>query len=94
MSFGYKIYLSKYPGSSSFRIYMVIGVYIQNPRRMKHLQEGDALGRSPMEMKYTYPSTPSHVVSENIWLWGSISKALGVVACFFLHLQEGDALWK
>ena len=47
--FGNEIYLPKYPGSCSFRIYMVMG---------------------------------------------SISKTLGVVACFFLHLQEGDALWK
>ena len=45
-------------------------------------------------MKYTYPSKLGHVVSEYIWLWGSISKTLGVVACIFLHLQEGDALWK
>ena len=49
MPFGNEIYLSKYPGSCSFRIYMVMG---------------------------------------------SISKTLGVVACIFLHLQEGDALWK
>jgi len=25
---------------------------------------------------------------------GSISKAIGVVGCVSLHLQEGDALWK
>ena len=32
-----------------------------------------------MEMKYTYPSTLGDVVSEYIWLWGSISKTLGGV---------------
>ena len=44
--------------------------------------------------EYTYPSTLSDVVSEYIRLWGSISKTLGVVACFFLYLQEGYTLWK
>ena len=39
-------------------------------------------------MKYTFSSSLRHVVSEYIWLWQSISKTLGVVACFFLHLQE------
>ena len=29
-------------------------------------------------MKYTYPSTLGNVISEYIWLWGSISKTLGV----------------
>ena len=53
-----------------------------------HLQKGDALGRRPLEMKFTYPDTLGHVVSEYIWLWQSISKTLGVVACLFLHLQE------
>ena len=50
-------------------------------------------GRRPLEMKYTFPNTLSHVVSEYIWFWGSIFKTLGVVACLFLQLQEGDALW-
>ena len=36
-------------------------------------------GRRPLEIKYTYPSTLGHVVSEYIWLWGSISKTLGGV---------------
>ena len=43
---------------------------------------------------YTYLSNLCHVVSEYIWLWVYISKILGVVTCFFLHLQEEDALWK
>ena len=55
-------------------------------------------GRRPLEMNYTSSSSLCHVVSEYIWLWQSISKTLGVVARFFLHLQEhlqeGDALWK
>ena len=69
-----EIYLSKYLTSCSFRIYMVIGVYLQNPLEkiligvmaciFLHLQEGDALWK----MKYTYPSTLRHVVSEYIWL--------------------------
>ena len=52
---------------------------------------------SPFEMKYTFPNTLSLVVSEYMWLWGSISKTLGVVAIIFLylqwHLQEGGALF-
>ena len=62
---------------------MVIRVYLQNPRSgfllFMHLQEGNALRRRPLEMKYTYPSNLSHVVSEYIWLCGSISKILGGV---------------
>ena len=62
---------------------MVMKVYLQNPRSgclfFMHLQEGDALRRRPLEMRYTYPSNLSHVVSEYIWLCGSISKILGGV---------------
>ena len=36
-------------------------------------------GRRPLELKYSYPSSLGHVVSEYIWLWGSISKTLGGV---------------
>ena len=43
---------------------------------------------------YIYPITLGFVGSEYIRLWWSISKTLGMVACFSLHLQEGDALWK
>jgi len=41
---------------------------------------------------YFYPITLGLVVSEYISLWWSISKNLGMVVCFSLHLQEGDAL--
>ena len=74
--------------------FMVMGVYLQNPRSGCLLFPAPSGGRHPLEIKYTYPSTLGYVVSEYIWLWGSISKTLGMVACFFLHLQEGDALWK
>ena len=71
------------------------GIYLQNPSNgcsfFMHLQERDALGKRPLEMKYTYPNTLSHVVSEYIWLWGSISKILGVVACFLSGLSWGAA---
>ena len=70
------------------------GVYPQNPRSGCLLFLAPSGGRHPLEIKCTYPSTLDHVVSECIWLWGSISKTLGVVACIFLHLQEGYALWK
>ena len=80
--FGNERYLSKYPGSCAFRIYMVMGVYLQNPRSGCLLFPAPSGGRCPLEMKYTYPSTLGHVVSECIWLWESISQTLGVVACF------------
>ena len=92
--FGNEIYLSKYPESCSFRIYKVMGVQSQNPRSgclfFMHLQEGDALERRPLEMKHTYPSTLSHVVSEYIRLWEFIPKTPGVVACF--HAPSGGRL--
>ena len=59
-----------------------------------HIFPSPSGGRCLLEMKYTYPSTLGHVVSEYIWLLGYISKITGAVACFLLHLQEGDALWK
>ena len=66
----------------------------QSPKPMEwllvfHVSSG---GRRPLEMKDTYPSTLGDVPSEYIWLTGSISKTLGVVACFYMPLQEGDAL--
>ena len=73
---------------------MVMGVYLQNPRSGGLYFPAPSGERCPLEMKYTYPSTLGHVVSEYIWLWGSIAKSLGVVSCMFLHHQEGDALWK
>ena len=30
----------------------------------------------PLKMKYTYQSALGHIISEYIWLWGSISKTL------------------
>ena len=86
MTFGNEIYLSKYPESCSFRIYMVIGVYLQNPRSGCLLFPAPSVGRRPLEMKYTYPNTLSHIVS--------ISKTIGEDACFIMDLQEADALWK
>ena len=41
---------------------------------------------------YFYPINLGHVVSENIWLWWSISKTPGMVACFCLQLREEDAI--
>ena len=94
MPFGNEIYLFNYPGSCTFRIYMVMVIYLQNPRSGCLLFPTPSGGRRPLEMKYTYPSALVHLLSEFMWLWGSISKPLGVVAFFFLHLQEGDAPWK
>ena len=62
---------------------MVMGVYLQSPRSGSLFCLALSGGRHPLEMNYTYPSTLGHVVSEYIWLCGSISKTLGVVACFF-----------
>ena len=70
------------------------GVYLQNPRSGCLLFPAPSGGIRPLEMKYTHPSTLGHVVSEYIWLCGSISKTQGMVACIFLHSQKGDALWK
>ena len=53
MPFGNEIYLSKYPGSCSFRIYMVMGVYLQNPRSGGLHLLAPSGGRCPLEMKYT-----------------------------------------
>ena len=94
MPFGNEIYLFNYSGSCTFRIYMVMGVYLQNNRNGYLLFPTPSGGRRPLEMKYTFSITLGHVLSEYIWLWGSISKSPGVVACFSLHLQERDAPWK
>ena len=58
---------------------MVMGVYFQNPRSGCLLYLAPSGGGRPLEMKCAYPSTLGHVVSEYIWLWGSISKTLGGV---------------
>ena len=58
---------------------MVMGVYLQNPRSGDLHFPAPSGGRRPLKMKYIYPSTLGHVVSEYIWLWGSISKTLGGV---------------
>ena len=34
---------------------------------------------SPLEIRCTYSSSLGHVVSEYIWLWGSIMKTLGII---------------
>ena len=44
-----EIYLSKYPGSCSFRIYMVMGVYLQNPRSDGLYFPAPSGGRRPLE---------------------------------------------
>ena len=44
----------------------------------------------PLKMKFTYPSPGS--CSFKIYM-RFYSKSVGVVVCFFLHLQEGGALW-
>ena len=49
------------------------------------------------ELAGTHPTDDislCYVFSEYVFLWGSISETLKVIACFFLHLQEGSALWK
>ena len=51
MPFGDETYLSKYPGSCSFRIYMVMGVYLQNPRSGGLHFPAPSGGRRPLEMK-------------------------------------------
>ena len=66
----------------------------QSPRSGCFFFTAAKRGRRPLKMKYAYPSTLDHAVSECIRLWEPISKTLGVNACFFLHLQEGDALEK
>ena len=83
MPFGNEIQLSKYPGSFSFRKYMVMGFYLQNPRGGCYFFPAPSGGRRPLEMRYTYPITLVHVVSGYIWLWKSISKTLEVIALFF-----------
>ena len=72
-----------------------MGVYLINPRSGSLFFPALSGGRCPLEIKYTYPITLGHLVSEYIiWLWDSIAKTIVVVACFDKHLQEGDALWK
>ena len=51
-------------------------------RREMSLCSATSRGRFFMEVKY----------SDYVWSWKSIFKSLGVIACFVLHLQEGDAL--
>ena len=58
---------------------MVMVVYLQNPRSGGLHFPAPSGGIRPLEMKYTYPSTLGHVVSESIWLWESVSKTLGGV---------------
>ena len=72
--FGNEVYLSKYLGSCNFRIYMVMGVYLQNPRSGDLHFPAPSGGRCPLEMKYTYPSTLGHVVSEyTVYGYGGLS---------------------
>ena len=88
--FGNEIYLTKYPMSCSFRIYMVKMAYIQNPQSGFYFSAPSGApsgGRCPLEMKYTYPSSLCHVVSEYIWLGLYSSKTHGLVACFFCTLK-------
>ena len=73
---------------------MLIVFYLQNPRIDGQLFLAPLGGRRPLKMKYTYGSSLCHVVSEYIWLWGSISITHGLMVSYFLHLQEGDAFWK
>ena len=97
MPFGNEIYLSKYPGSCSFRIYMVMGVYLQNPRSGCLLFPAPSGGKRPLEMKYTYPNTLSHAVSEYIQLWGLSPKPqewLLVFSCtFWREMPSGNEIY-
>ena len=43
------------------------GVSLQNPRIRCLLLLAPSGGGCPFEMKYTYPSTLGHVVSEYVW---------------------------
>ena len=93
MPFGNEIYLSEYHGSCNFNIYIYgYGVYLQKPRSDRLFFLAPSGGRRPLEMKYTYPSTLGHVVSEYIWLLGSISKNQVLVACFFFTFRRETPL--
>ena len=93
-----EVYLLKFLMLCSFRIHMVMAVYLQNPRSGFFFFPAPSGGRCPLKMNYTYPSSLCHVVSEYIWLGWPISKTLGVLACYFQHLkehlEEGSTLWK
>ena len=88
------IITSTYPSYGRYQSLSCIflKVYLQNLRSNCLLfpAPSGALsgGRHPLGKKHAFPSTLCHVVSEHIWLGWSISKTLGLVACFFLHLQE------
>ena len=94
MPFGNEIQLSMSPGSWTFGTYKVLRVYLQNPFNGCLLFSAPSEGRCPLEMKCNYPSTLGHGILEYIWLWGLSPKTPWAVACFFLHLQERDGLWK
>ena len=64
----------------------VVSEYIWLWWSMSNLYPAPSEGRCPLEIKYTYPITLGHVVLEYTWLWDFISKTLGMVACFVLHL--------
>ena len=87
VSFGNKIDVPNYPQSCNFNINMARRVYLQNLWSgclfFPAPSEVPSGGRCPLEMKYTYPSSLCHVVSEYIWLGWYISKTLGVRACYF-----------
>ena len=78
--FGNEICVPKYLTTCSFRIYVAMGIYLQNPRRsclFFHIPSvAQSGGRRPLEMKYTFSNTRSRVVSEYIWLWGLSPKLL------------------
>ena len=61
MPFGNEIYLSKFLGSWPFRIYVVMGstskILGVFAFLFMHLQEGDALRRCPLEIKYIHQVT-------------------------------------
>ena len=71
--FGNEIYLIQLPGSCSFRVYRFMGFYLQNPSSSCLSFLAPSGGRCPLKIKYTYPTTLGHAVSEYILLSNSIS---------------------
>ena len=76
-----KIYLSKYSGSCSFRIYVIMG-FISKTLGVVAMFSCTSGGRRPLGIKYTYPNTFGYPFSEHKWLCRFMSKALGVAAWF------------
>ena len=84
MPFGNKIYLSKFPGSFRFIIYMVMEV--QSGCLFFPAPSG---GRCPLEMRYTFPSSLGQSLSEHMWFWGLPPKSQE--GYFLIHAPSGGS---